>query len=408
MNRDRGVAAILLLVATAVVLPMPAVAQYQLTPVELRPPPDGDAVRAMWFYTTAVFTSSSASQAVLDFCAREGVNRINCGAYAVWGPGGTSTQRANLRTFIQAAHASGIRMEALLDGRNWHNNPTLVRTRISQILALHNATPADTTDDFDSIHFDIEFWLDSSWTDAETEAERQQVACLYLENVLVNARSHLDTNGAAAVDIAVDLSSHFDTTDMLPSPMLYNGVTQYFLEHVFDHADDVVLMSYYDTATALANVANVELDMASTNGRRIQLGADIESIPPEYTTNTFADNTPTAYSAMTTVLDYFHQRLSASRLAALDGFSVFHYTGYSANAPNPGNIADWDGDGDVDRTDYKSWQTYYLGPGAGAAGLARDGDLNGDGHVDLADFALFARCFTGSGVTGPIPLECRR
>ena len=382
-----------------------AASGYDLVAVTLRPPPDGDAIRAMWLYASSIFDGAASSQAVLDFCAREGVNRINCDAYTVWALG-TSTQKAHLRTFIATAHASGIRMEAVLGDTNWHNNKGIVRLRIGQVLALHNATPGDTTDDFDSIHFDAEFWLDSSWTSATTEALRQDVARNYLDNVLVTARNYLNTNGAEAVDTAADLSAHTDTSGFLPSPMLYNGVTQYFLRHVLDHTDDVVLMSYYDAAGTLATVTGPELDMAVAEGRTIQLGANIQT--GQEPTNTFADNSPTPYSSMTTVLETFHQQLSASRRTALAGFSIFHYVGFSSFAPNPGNIADWDGDGDVDLTDYKGLRPYLLGPGTAATGLARDADLDLDGDVDLGDFALFTRCFAGSGVTGPFPSECDR
>lgn len=378
---------------------------YTLMPVTLRPPPDGDAVRAMWFYAGSTFESQSASQAVLDFCAREGVNRIYCGAYGVWALG-SDEAKANLRTFISACHASGIRMEALLDGTDWQDHPALVRLRIDQILAVHAATPGDATDDFDAIHFDIEFWLHSTWVG--TESQRQQVARNYFDNVLVNARTHLDANGASGVDIGVDLSTHFDTGDMLPSPFAYGGVTQYFLEHTLDLVDDVVLMSYYDTATALANVTIPELEMAAGKGRRIQLGADIHHVPPELPVNSFADDGPTPNAAMTMTLEGFHVRLSPARLAALDGFSVFHYDSWAGYAPNPGNIADWDGDGDVDLSDYTSWVAHLGGPTVEAVGLARDADLSGDGVADLADFALLAVCFTGEDAGDPVPPGCER
>ncbi len=378
---------------------------YTLTPVTLRPPPDGDAVRAMWFYAGSTFESQSASQAVLDFCARGGVNRVYCGAYGVWALG-SDEAKGNLRTFISACHDSGIRIEALLDGTDWQDRPDLVRLRIDQILALHAVTPGDATDDFDAIHFDIEFWLHSTW--GGTESQRQQVAKNYFDNVLVNARTHMDENGASGVGIAVDLSTHFDTTGMLPSPFAYGGVTQYFLEHTLDLVDDVVLMSYYDTATALANVTIPELDMAAGKGRQIQLGADIHHVPPELPVNSFADDDPTPNAAMTMTLEEFHARLSAARLAALDGFSVFEYESWASYAPDPGNIADWDGDGDVGASDYASWAAHLAGPGIEVQGVARDADLTGDGNVDLADWAVLAVCFTGEDAGDPVPPGCDR
>ena len=40
--------------------------------------------------------------------------------------------------------------------------------------------------------------------------------------------------------------------------------------------------------------------------------------------------------------------------------------------------------------------------------LARDADLDQDGEVNLADFAWFTDCYTGAGVTGPVPDDCKR
>jgi hypothetical protein len=380
---------------------------YELTPVALRPPPDGDAIRAMWMYAGSIFASATASQSALDFCGREGVNRINLGAYSIWA-NGSAELKDNLRLFLETAHASGIRVEALLDGVDWHENPALVRTRVDQILAFHDDTPANTADDFDAVHFDVEFWLDSSFTDAANETIRQQVARDYLDNVLVNARDHLDANGASSIDVATDLSAHFDISDMLPSAFSYDGVTQRFLQHVLDHADDVVIMSYIDSASGLLSWTGYELDLAHTQGRTIQLGADIHFVPPELSINSFADNSPSAFSAMTTALEQFHLLLTADRLAALDGFSVFYYDGYSSFEPSPRNVADLDGDGDADTDDLASFASQLGGPAVAAQGLAVDDDLDLDGDVDLVDFARFTRCFTGAGQTGPIANECLR
>ena len=377
----------------------------ELTAVTLNPPPDGDDVRAMWLYAGSTFSNLTQVQAVLDHCGREGINRVYLGGYQVWA-GGTEEEKSLMRSFIETAHQSGIRVEALLDGNDWHENPALVRTRIGQVLDINDAEPANHADDFDAIHFDCEFWLDSSW--GGSESSRQAVARDYFDNVLVNARNYLDSNGEQDMKLAVDLSSHFDVSSMLPSAFYYDSSTQYFLEHTLDLVDDVVFMSYYDTATALINVMAYELDLAAGKGRKVQLGADVAPVPPEVSNNSFADNSPNAYVAMVDTLEYFHTRLNSSRLNALDGFSVFHYDYYTSITPNPGNIADMDGDEDVDLNDYLSFLPYLGMPDQEIVGVGRDADLDRDGDVDLADFSLFSRCFTGSGSTGPVPEVCDR
>ncbi len=380
---------------------------YTLTPVNLNPPPDGDSVRAMWLYAGTKFSNSAESQAVLDFCAQEGVNWIFLSGYTVWALG-TEEERANMRAFVETAHASGIRVDALGGDITWQDNPATVRLRLDQVLAMNNATPENPNDDFDGYHFDVEFWLDSTYKNAGTQAGRRQVAINFLTNVLINAREHLDANGASNMAIGVDLSAHHESSSHLPSAFSFNGTTQVFIEHVMDLADDVVLMSYIDSAAGLLNWTGYELDKAAGKGRRIMVATSLQPIPPAVSINTFWDNLPTAFSAMTTAVRTYHTLLSASRAAALAGVSVFHYDHYLDVTPQPRNRADLDGDGDADATDYAELVSYLAGPTLAAEGLAANGDLNGDGAVDLADFGLFAECFTGAGVTGPIPALCER
>lgn len=383
---------------------------FQLLAVTLNNPPDGDPVRAMWMYAFAndlKVDNSADAQAVLDFCASEGVNRIYFGAANAWN--GSLVLRNNLRTFIATAHQSGIRVEALIDGISEYQNVATIESWIDDVLAFHNETPADDTDDFDAIHFDMEFWLSSAWTGAANESARQDVARLYLDNVLVTARNRLDAAGLVEMPVGTDLSSHFDTVNMLPSPMLYDGSVQCFNEHVLDNADDVVFMSYIDFESGLLDWTDHELDLAAGKGRRIQIGADIAPVPPEVPINSFADNfAPTPFSSMTKTLELYHTLLTPTRLAALDGVSVFHYDHYAAQAPQPRNVADLDADGDADEDDYGAFESFADGPGVAAAGLAKDGDLDDDGNVTLLDFAVMMRCNTGAGVTGPIPDECIR
>ena len=381
---------------------------FSLTPVVLNPPWDGDNVRGMWLYATSSnprVNSAATAQAILDFCAREGVNRVYFDAFTIW-TGSSGMLKANLRTFLTTAHESGIRVEAVIGDPNWPTDPNMVQQRVGEILAFHNTTPGDTLDDFDAVHFDVEFWSTMAWRNG-SDMDHQQTARNYLDNVLVNTRTFLDANGSSVTQIATDLSTHFDTADMLPSPFIYQGVTQYFVEHVLDHANDVVFMSYYDTAGALFNVTSFELDRAAGKNRRVQLGADIQPVPPELPVNTFADNGPTPYSAMTTVLRAFHVGLTPTRLAALDGFSVFNYDGYSGNTPNPLSQADLDGDGNVDFPDFAIFRTFWAGPNVPAQSVARDGDYDRSGAVDLLDFAQFQACFTGPG-GGSVPTTCER
>lgn len=384
---------------------------FELNPVTLRPPPDGDDIRAMWLYSFSNnlrVDDANDSQEILDFCAREGINQIYFGAFnAIHG---TPEIQDNLHTFLKTASNSGIAVDALICGVEEYQNAPLIRTLIDEVIAFNDATPADSQDDFHGIHFDMEFWLSAAWGSANNEADRQDVAREFFDDVLANANNHLANIGESQMPMGVDLSAHFDVSGMLPSAMLYDGVTQQFLEHVLDSTDSVVLMSYIDSPSGLVGWTDVELNLAAAHGRKLILGADLQPTPPEVPINTYADNfTPTPFSAMTKSLDGFHSLLSAAELSALAGFSVFHYDGYIGNEPSVRNIADFDADMDVDAAiDYFLFGLFLDGPDSSATGLARDADFDLDGKVTLRDFGIFMQCFTGSGITGPIPDSCLR
>ncbi len=62
--------------------------------------------------------------------------------------------------------------------------------------------------------------------------------------------------------------------------------------------------------------------------------------------------------------------------------------------PNP----DFDGDGDVDLTDFTVFQACFNGPNQPVPPppvCNVNSDMDGDGDVDLIDFSMFARCFAG-------------
>jgi hypothetical protein len=64
-----------------------------------------------------------------------------------------------------------------------------------------------------------------------------------------------------------------------------------------------------------------------------------------------------------------------------------------------GLLGDFDGDGDVDLSDFAIFAQCFAGadnpPAAGCPGGV-DADLDGDGDVDLSDFSVFAQNFTGA------------
>jgi len=70
---------------------------------------------------------------------------------------------------------------------------------------------------------------------------------------------------------------------------------------------------------------------------------------------------------------------------------------YTPQAPIPG---DFDGDRDVDQTDFGHLQICFSGSGVAQTDSAcQDAKLDGDTDVDASDFAKFAQCMLGPNIT---------
>lgn len=67
--------------------------------------------------------------------------------------------------------------------------------------------------------------------------------------------------------------------------------------------------------------------------------------------------------------------------------------------PAPTLIADLNGDGSVDQSDFGIFQTAFSGP-ATLSAEPQDGDFDGDGDVDLNDFGMLQNCMSGAAVPG--------
>jgi hypothetical protein len=66
---------------------------------------------------------------------------------------------------------------------------------------------------------------------------------------------------------------------------------------------------------------------------------------------------------------------------------------------------DFDADGDVDNTDFDTFQSCATGPGIPQNDSdMQAADLDLDGDVDQADFAVFQRCFSGTDT--PADVDC--
>ncbi|MBI4579030.1 MAG: hypothetical protein HY718_04965 [Planctomycetes bacterium] len=85
-------------------------------------------------------------------------------------------------------------------------------------------------------------------------------------------------------------------------------------------------------------------------------------------------------------------------VVATDGLFLLK-GGFWVVPPEPRIPGDFDGDKDVDQTDFGTFQSCYTVPGdAGLAPACVGADLDRDGEVRLADFVIFQGCYSGADV----------
>lgn len=91
--------------------------------------------------------------------------------------------------------------------------------------------------------------------------------------------------------------------------------------------------------------------------------------------------------------------VTASNGSFTDWFAPFEVHVYHFHNNTPGALSDYDGDKDVDQSDFSHFQLCISGYGIiQTQATCQDSDMNADGWVDQVDFATFLNCYSGPDV----------
>lgn len=278
-----------------------------------------------------VWVTSQASQdpldtdndqnALLTFC---GTNKINVLFLDMWlylgGSNWTSTKLTRLRTFLDAAHRSGIKVFALTGNIDWAINQSWVMKNIVQNLQWFNEQSTNPAQRFDGVMLDVEYWTDSNQTSA--------VSLPGLCDLIKAFQSRLN--------LPVGVFTGFylkDDTSTWPS-VTYNGKTAQDGEHLMDTADFCVVGTYRDHAqdNGTDGPGQITLfqpwyDYASQSGKNFGLyvGSETTNVTPTYIT--YFGVTKTAMETEHTLISNAFQVTSNS---VFMGQAVHSYDGWKA------------------------------------------------------------------------------
>src|SRR5574338_71580 len=276
-----------------------------------------------------VWVTSQASQdpldtdndqnALLTFC---GTNKVNVLFLDMWlylgGSNWTSTKLTRLRTFLDAAHRSGIKVFALSGNIDWAINHSWVMKNIVQNLQWFNEQSTIPAQRFDGVMLDVEYWTDSNQT--------ADVSCPGLCDLIKAFQSRLN------LPVGVFTGFFLKDNDSTRPSITYNGKTAQDGEHLVDTADFCVVGTYRDHAqdngtdgTGQITFFQPWYDYASQSGKNFGLYAGSETINVTPTYITYFGATKAAMETEHTLISNAFQVTSNS---VFMGQAVHSYDGW--------------------------------------------------------------------------------
>lgn len=281
-----------------------------VNPLANRPvPPNSNFARAMFVWVTSQASqdpldNDSDQQALVNFLDDTNVG-CNTLFLDMWlylgGSNWTSTKVTRLKQFLDVAHRSGVKVYALAGNVDWGTNHQWVLKNIVEPFTAYQALCTKTSEQFDGIIFDIEYW-----TDETTYPPSDHVPGI-CDLVLAVKR---------ITNLPVGLFTGFFLKDneSTRAAVSYNGKSAQDGEHFMDVCDFIVVGAYRDTAAAAGPLFQPWYDYAVSQGLNLGLYCGSE------TTNVSPSNI-TYFGATKSAMETEHASLSSSFKVA--GNSVF-------------------------------------------------------------------------------------
>ena len=294
-------------------------------------PANGDVYRAMFVWVTATASqdpldTDTDQQALLNFCGTQQVNLLYLSIRQYISSGRfNATKQTRLRSFLGAAHQSGIKVMALGGNLDWAVNQHWVGRHVLGELAQFNAMGASASHQFDGFCFDVEYWQDEATYPPATNLPG-------LCELVKSAKKVLGLGTLVGVFSAFAFK---DNTGVRPT-VLYNGKWAQDGEHLMDVCDFVVVGAYRNTAEE--NLGNgqpgqIQLmqpwyDYAVGNQNQVAAlfcGTETTVVTPSYIT--YAGMTKAAMEAQQTLVS---AAFSPPSNLAFHGIAVHSYDGWKA------------------------------------------------------------------------------
>lgn len=291
-------------------------------------PPNSNFARSMFVWVTSSaaqdpIDTDSDQQALVNFCGSNGVNVLYLDIWQyICGSNWTAAKVSKLRQFLDVAHRSGIRVLALAGSIDWGVNQAWVLKNIIEPLLAFNSIGTKTSEQFDGLCLDVEYWSDEVTYPPATNLPG------LLD--LIRAVKHQ----APALSVGVFAGFFLkDNTASRPN-VTYRGKDAQDGEHMMDACDFVVAGTYRDHAAdnGTDGVGQNSLfqpwyDYAKLSGKNIGLFAGTETINISPVYITYYGSTKALMEAQHTLIS---NAFKVTDNAVFLGQAVHSYDGWKA------------------------------------------------------------------------------
>ena len=279
------------------------------------------APRAVWTWerpSTALVESPSVAAEALAFLRRKQITALYLYADEFEGRHRLRAAPQRYRDFIRAAHASGIRVYALLGSWYLHTERYVLPAHQLEAVAMlqpvldYNAAAAPE-DRFDGVNYDIEPHLLDAWSDA-TRPE-------LLRGFLDMTAAMMAAKRRAGQSLPIGPAIPFWWDGIV---LDWRGVSKPVSEHIIDLTDYVALMDYRNHADgndSILSHARNEMAYADRVGKSVQIGLELNPTRPAKLT---------FHGMSEAVFEREAARVEAAygMCPAFGGFVLHHYEGY--------------------------------------------------------------------------------
>jgi hypothetical protein len=202
--------------------------------------------RATWVWDNSVTQDAGRRAALLRFCHERRIDTLFLHA-----PADHLRERAaQFRALLVAAHAQGIRIDALDGEATWAHEPARAEAFLAAVRGFNDAAALDQK--FDGVQLDVEPYDTPEWKESPAKVAGELLAMLDAVHA-----------GAGGIRVTLAVPPWYGEIGLPDGSLLAETITR---------TDEIALMAYTDQKKGLGPECRPALDFAAQEGKQVWVG----------------------------------------------------------------------------------------------------------------------------------------